>query len=191
MNAISTGNPAYDWFGLNRELFLFVNGMQTPFVDWLMILASALGHPQTYPFYLAALLWLHWRRGAIALRGLATLAIAYPTVSMAIVPFMKASLDFPRPITALGPETVAILGAVETSGAFPSGHAAFAVLMAASLMPGASRAARLALATGAILVCLSRVWVGAHFPADVVGGALISIAGVAAIRIAIGERAGQ
>jgi membrane-associated phospholipid phosphatase len=186
----STGNPMYDWFGLNRELFLFINGLHTPFLDWLMVSASAIGHPRMYPFYMAVLLLLHWRGRAVALRGLATLAIAYPTISMAIVPVMKASLDFPRPIAALGPDAVTILGEVETNGAFPSGHAAFAVLIAASLMPGASRATRLALAVGAILVCLSRVWVGAHFPADVVGGALISIAGVAAIRIAIGERAG-
>ncbi len=89
---------------------------------------------------------------------------------------MKSSLDFPRPIIAMGSDTVTILGDPETSGAFPSGHAAFAVLVAASLMPGASRATQLALGVGAILVCLSRVWVGAHFPADVVGGALISIA---------------
>jgi undecaprenyl-diphosphatase len=179
----------YDWFGLNRELFRFINGMHTPYLDWLMGLASAVGHPRLYPFYMAALLLLHWRGWAVPLRGLATLAIAYPIISMVIVPVMKASLDFPRPLAALGPDAVTILGEVEANGAFPSGHAAFAVLVAASLMPGASRATQFGLGTSAFLVCFSRVWVGAHFPADVVGGALISIACVAAIRIAIGERA--
>ena len=181
----------YDWFGLNRELFLVINGLHTPLLDWLMVSASAIGHPRMYPFYMAVLLLLHWRGRAVALRGLATLAIAYPVVSMAIVPAMKASLDLPRPLAALGPDAVTLLGEVETNGAFPSGHAAFAVLIAASLMPGASRAARIGLAMTAFLVCLSRVWVGAHFPADIVGGALISIACVAAIRVAIGERAGS
>lgn len=189
MTPIPSGNPMYDWFGLNRELFLFINGMHTPALDWLMVFASAIGHPRMFPYYMAVLLWLHWRRRAGDLRGLVTLAVAYVALSMWMVPLMKSGLDLPRPVAALGPAMVTILGNPETSGAFPSGHAAFAVLVAASLMPGASRAARIALAAGAFLVCVSRVWVGAHFPADVVGGALISIAGVVAIRLATGQRA--
>jgi hypothetical protein len=86
MNPTPSGNPLYDWFGLNRELFLSINGMHTPLLDWLMISASAIGHPRMYPFYLAALLWLHWRRRVVDLRGLVTLAIAYVAISMALSP---------------------------------------------------------------------------------------------------------
>ena len=68
---------------------------------------------------------------------------------------------------------------------FPSGHAAFAVLMAASLMPRIASGAQLALIVFAALACVSRIWVGAHYPADVLAGALIALVIVSLVRFAV------
>lgn len=60
----------------------------------------------------------------------------------------------------------------EASGlGFPSGHAAVAMTLATIAAPSLPRVVRVLAYIGATKVGLSRVYVGAHLPADVVGGA--------------------
>lgn len=173
----------YDWFGLNTRLFEAINGYHTPALDGLVLTASTLGHPNLFPFYIAAALWISWRMPTtLALRNVLTFALGYLLTSIVLVPVLKRAFDFPRPITALGASHVVLVGDPDRIHSFPSGHAAFAALFAASLMPGAPRSARLALATFAVLVCISRVSSGAHFPADVMTGALLALGVVALLR---------
>lgn len=147
-----------------------------------MLTASALGHPNRYPFYLAIALWCSWRWPArLAPRNVVVFAVGFVLVSVLLVPMLKTGLGLARPLAALGPAAVTLVGEPESSPAFPSGHAAFAVLAAASLTPGTAWAARVSLLLFAIGVCLSRISVGAHFPADVLGAALLSLAVVKAL----------
>ncbi len=151
-----------------------------------MVALSALGHPNLYPFHLAIALWCSLRWPAVlALRNVVVFAIGFAFVSSLLVPMMKSQFDFPRPAAALGRGAVTLVGPQDAVHSFPSGHAAFAVLAAAALAPGAPIAVRIALTVFAVLVCVSRISVGAHFPADVVAGALLSLAVVAALRGAI------
>lgn len=57
--------------------------------------------------------------------------------------------------------------------AFPSGHAAFAAVLAVSVWPTARLVVRVLLVFAVLLVGLSRVSLGLHFPADVLGGAAV------------------
>jgi undecaprenyl-diphosphatase len=67
---------------------------------------------------------------------------------------------------------------------FPSGHAATSFAAATVLSTLASRRGRVALYGLATLVALSRVYVGVHYPADILAGALLGLAvGVLAIRV--------
>lgn len=171
---ISPDSPAYDWFGLNRALFLLVNDVRSPLVDAAMVPFSVLGHPRLYPLYVAIAAWYSWRHPArLPTRNLVAFTMGYLIVSVMIVPALKGALDFPRPLTVFGPE-IAVIGPHDAAHSFPSGHAAFAVLTACALAPGTTRAVRAALTVFAVLVCVSRVSVGAHFPADVVAGALVA-----------------
>lgn len=89
---------------------------------------------------------------------------------------LKLALDFPRPAAVLDPSAVHVVGAVEREYSLPSGHAAFAALLAASLWPLIGVPGRLTAALFAFGAGLSRIWLGAHFPADVVAGYVVGLA---------------
>lgn len=190
ITVITPQHAIYDWFGLNNSLFLLINGMHAPLLDQCMLGITWLGHPRLFPFYIAAALLLAWRKPAtLPLRNIVAFTLSYAIVSTLVVPAIKNALDFPRPLAALGEQAITVLGDPAMHQSFPSGHAAFAVLMAASLAPGLPRQRQLILAAFAVLVCLSRISVGAHFPADILGGATISILVVSAVHYLIGAAA--
>lgn len=173
---ISVTSQLYDWLGFNKSLFLLINHIHAPLLDQAMLLASWLGDPSLFPCYMTAALLLTWRQPSILpLQNVLVFSMSYLLTSALLVPTLKALLDFPRPITVLGEQAVIVLGNPDGHHSFPSGHAAFAVLLALSLSPGIFRGGQLALVIFALLVCLSRISLGAHFPADILGGAAISI----------------
>ena len=181
------GSDLYDWFGINRHLFILINKTHTPALDQFMIMVSYLGHPRLYPFYIAAALLLMWIKPAMMpQRNVVTFSVSYVVTSIYFIPLLKSTLDFQRPLTVLGEQNVTILGNPDAVHSFPSGHSAYVILMAASLFPGIPRPGKVALISFALLVCLSRISVGAHFPADVVGSLLLALAVVFSVRSIIG-----
>ena len=67
--------------------------------------------------------------------------------------------------------------ATQTDGSlgYVSGHAAVASTLATIMADGRSPAAALALHTSALIVGITRIYVGAHLPLDVVGGSALGI----------------
>jgi len=176
----------YDWFGINRYLFILINKIHTPVLDQFMLLVTSLGHPRLYPFYIASALLIMWVKPSVMpQRNVVVFSVSYVVTSIFFVPFLKTSLDFPRPLAVLGANNVTILGNPDVMHSFPSGHSAFVILMAASLAPGIPRTGKVALIVFTLLVCLSRVMVGAHFPADVAGSLLLALAVVFSVRSVI------
>jgi membrane-associated phospholipid phosphatase len=88
----------------------------------------------------------------------------------------KEIIERPRPLI---PETGFLIPA-DSKFSFPSGHALIVSAGAAtvlSLFRGSRRklSISLALALESALVCISRVYVGGHYPLDVIGGILLGV----------------
>lgn len=192
----------YDWGGLNLWLFHAINAVHWVWLDRLMRLGTWLGNHDNFPPLLALLaLFAVYaaREGApVAADGqghtparlwlgvIAVLATAY-VLDGWLIGWFKPWLDLPRPLLALPVGSVIVVGRPELYHSLPSGHASFAMLVAASLWPVCGRPVRLLLVVFVLWVGLSRISLGAHFPADVAAGWLSSLLLVLGVRMLAGR----
>jgi membrane-associated phospholipid phosphatase len=184
----------YDWGGANEALFKSINSMSTGgWYDALMILLSRTADHENFPYIILLLLFctfldygmrkLRARGGAthslIAWFGVFCVLTASYWVAGGSVRLMKSHFELPRPYVAIGPEDVKLLefrtDPADDYRSFPSGHASFITLLVVSIWPVLSSGMRKFALLLIFGVCWSRIAVGMHFPADVIGGALISL----------------
>jgi membrane-associated phospholipid phosphatase len=87
---------------------------------------------------------------------------------------MKQVINVPRPLAVFGPEDFFHVGPGYRAVSFPSGHAAAIFAITGIWIMGlrGHHLLRLALLALAVLVSLSRVMVGVHWPLDLLGGML-------------------
>lgn len=186
----------YDWGGINVWLFHAINNLRSDTLDQFMLLGTALGEHTLFPLYIGlvsfvALLVVAPLQGADHqltcrrwLSVIAVFSIAYSLDGL-LLGILKPLLDFPRPPLALPAGTLHIIGIAQYHHSLPSGHSSFAMLCAASLWPVFGRSARVAGAFFVLWVGISRVSLGAHFPADVAAGFLSSLAIVLLVSAAV------
>jgi membrane-associated phospholipid phosphatase len=84
--------------------------------------------------------------------------------------------------------SVNIRGAEARGLGFPSGHAAVSFALATVAAPALPRAARPVPWAVALAASTARMYVGAHLPLDVLGGAALGVAAGALTNVAIGDR---
>jgi undecaprenyl-diphosphatase len=177
--------PLYNWWGLNKTIFLWINSLHAPWWDAFMLAATNAGSAATFPYWIATALLLAWVRPAMMPQlNVVVLGAGYVATGF-LVPWLKSVADFPRPFVALGRDVVTVVGHASHSGTFPSGHATFVFLLCAALCPGVPKAIRWGLWIFAGIVALSRIVVGAHFPADVLAGAVLGLGVGFILRIVI------
>jgi membrane-associated phospholipid phosphatase len=82
---------------------------------------------------------------------------------------------------------VVVRGAAALGRGFVSGHAATLTALAVVAWPWLGRRGRIVVAVLVTVVCLSRVYVGAHLPLDVLGGAALGLAVGGAVRLVMGH----
>lgn len=84
---------------------------------------------------------------------------------------------------------VVIRGAEAHGRGFVSGHAAVLAALAAVAWPWLGRPGRIVVAVLVAVVALTRVYVGAHLPLDVVGGVGLGLAVAGGVRLLLGRPA--
>jgi len=155
--------------------------------DWPPITRAAAlltklgGAPVTLGITAAAALWLLLRRAP----GPALLLAVTVVSERWLVDGLKLWIGRPRP--PLDPVLIHSL-------AYPSGHSAnsMTAFLATTLIaspPAYRRTAAIAALIVAIIVGLTRVWLGVHWPSDVIGGWTLGLLAVAAA-LTVGERSG-
>ena len=140
---------------------LWLQGFRNPALDGYMMLMSWLGSEFGYLFFFPFLYWaVNKRWGALA--GLALLT------SVLIGDFIKWTFRLPRPSAPVERLWE------ETSPGFVSTHASSSMAVLGTLALLARKTWFTILAALLILsIGLSRMYLGAHFPADVAGGWLV------------------
>jgi undecaprenyl-diphosphatase len=112
-------------------------------------------------------LWL-WKGRKNALKVLVVAALAVATSDLVAYRAIKSWVARPRPEWTLGPQVFMRAPANGAYG-FPSNHAANSAA-AAAVLSAAYPGGTLAFAAAAALIAYSRVYVGAHYPADALAG---------------------
>lgn len=174
---VLTGDPLVV---VDKAVYHVMQGLRTPFGDSVMIALTQLGDAAvTLPVVTAVLLWLLWKR---AWRP-AAYWLAAASFGAVLTVILKAGFGLPRPLPLYD-------GSIAFG--FPSGHAAMsivtfgflAVLAARELPLRGQLAVFTVMALLAGLIALSRIYLGAHWLSDVLGGLSFGVAWVALLGIA-------
>lgn len=148
------------------SVFNFVNHtLSNQFFNFIMPVISRLGGGELY--LALGLLLLFSRKKEFKLLGI--LLIAGLTISYYTVAFLKILVARPRPFIELA--NVILLGPLEKNYSFPSNHAVTAFMAAILLSNRFKKQAIFYLL--AALMAFSRVYMGVHYPSDVLAGAVI------------------
>ena len=166
--------------GLEADLFRLVNDLPSvPFpVVWVpMQLGNLLVVPAAV---VAALAFRRWRlAGGLALAGAGVYALAK---------VVKRFVERGRPSDVL--DDVVVRGAAPHGLGFVSGHIAVVTSLALVAWPWLPRWGRWAAGLAVAAVFFTRMYVGAHLPLDMVGGAALGLAVGALVRLALGVPTG-
>jgi membrane-associated phospholipid phosphatase len=165
--------------GPEAAVFRVLNGTTVlPFV--IVWPVMQLGNVAVVP--VSALLAAAFRRWRLAAELLVAGSAAYVAAKV-----VKGIWPRGRPDALLA--DVVIRGDAALGRGFVSGHAATLAALATVAWPWLGPRGRVVVAVVVALVCLARVYVGAHLPLDVVGGAALGLAIGGLVRLVLGRPA--
>jgi undecaprenyl-diphosphatase len=156
---------------VDTALFRLINGQgQNPFFDWFMPFMTDL---KNFTLVLIALgLWILWKERKSGLIFLLFIGLTLTITDQLSSHVLKDIFGRVRPCHVL--QNVHMLTDCNTSYAFPSSHAVNIFAAAWFLARPLGRAAPVFFGIAAI-VAYSRIYIGIHYPFDVVGGAAIGL----------------
>jgi membrane-associated phospholipid phosphatase len=161
---------------LDHQLFFAINnGWSTPMLDYLFWTLSTFGNGTG--MVLGALVLLWWLDRDSVKRHGAWLLLAV-LIGAAAMQALKYGIARPRPLSTFAPLVesgqahIHVVGRALSQRSFPSGHAQAAASVLTYLGCLYPRY-WLGWGTGILLAAIGRVYVGVHFPSDVIAGAML------------------
>jgi len=155
---------------LNLYLFHLLNVPDQASI-WMINYASLIAHDLVYVFLL--IFAIAWLRGSHEVKTGIIKAAIFTAITLSISEVLSAVLNTPRPFVM---EVGRTLIEHAPTGSFPSNHMSIFSGIAFAYYFSAQRDLGRILLWTAWLVAWSRVYVGVHFPIDMVGAFLIALA---------------
>lgn len=158
---------------LDAKLLFFLNGLagKSPLADaFFRFSAEYLQYALIACFFLFLFISGYSKQQKIKLFFTAFIAVAISR--WLITELIRFFYYRPRPFIAH--EISQLIAKNAAVGSFPSGHAAFYFALAAAVY-FYNKKWSLAFLSGAILMSISRIIAGVHYPSDILGGAVIGI----------------
>jgi hypothetical protein len=160
----------------DRGLLLLINGHHAPMLDSLMWMVS--GRLTWLPLYLLLAFRLFrregLRRGLIAAVMIAVMIVTVDQLCASVIRPLVCRLRPSNPDNPVSALVTVVNGYRGGRYGFPSCHAANTFALATFLsLVFRNRRITLCLMAWSLLVGLSRVYLGVHYPADILGGCVI------------------
>jgi membrane-associated phospholipid phosphatase len=154
-------------FALDQAILLDIYKLSNPVLDTLMLSITRLGDPQTVvPLTFAIILFLAWRRYRLEAQFFALNAFGGAVLSAVL------KLAFSKARPALWPQLI-----LEETFSYPSGHAlgsmvlyGFLSYILASIYPRYAKGFYAIATLLIIAIGFSRLYLGVHWPTDVLAG---------------------
>lgn len=154
----------------DEATFRFINGsLHHDWLNWLMIAVSA----KSFWFSLLAIwvFYIFFKRRFDLLGKLVFLGVGMGGADYFAYKFIKPLFARPRPCKVL--EFINLLEGCASWNSFPSNHATNAMVAAVIVYCVISKGWGGVLFCGALLVGISRVYLGMHYPFDILGGFIL------------------
>jgi undecaprenyl-diphosphatase len=169
--------------GLDTALLRAINGLGSPWLDWLFLGASWLGENRGVA--MAMVVYFCIPKVRDSMKPFAV-AVALATLAVMIV---RLGVHRVRPCVSLDGLRL-MTEPITASNSFPSGHAALAGALGLSAWRGRWLAWP-AFAAFALLSACSRLYLGMHYPSDVIAGLCVGAASFWTAKRLLAWRAAQ
>lgn len=160
---------------IDQQLFLQLNGVHASYFDTFMYnVSSRLAWLLILVAFLISLRNKGWRQACVAILAVALTVLIADQVASGII---KHAVERLRP--SHNPALASAIHVVGNGGGlygFVSSHAAnsFGVAIVLGLMMR-SRPVMVSLMAWAVLQCYSRIYIGVHYPGDILGGTIVGL----------------